>query len=108
MDIEKLILIKTVKAGQKVYLKGEEHSSPGIDEVLLNEVRIGAGTVKVLKWKKFIEPPLKLIKKKLVEEDDTTSTLVGLTSNLIDEPEEEQIVPPEPKGKTKLVKRKGK
>ena len=106
MDIEKLILIKTVKAGEKIYLKGEEHSSPGIDEVLLNEVRIGAGTVKVLKWKKFIEPPLKLIKKKLVEEGDTASTLVGLTSNLIDEPEEEQIAPS--KAKPKLVKRKGK
>ena len=108
MDIEKLILLKTVKAGEKIYLKGEEHSSPGIDEVLLNEVRIGAGTVKVLKWKKFIKPPLKLIRKELIKAEETASTLVGLTSNLINEPEEKQIVPPEVKVGPKLVKRKGK
>ncbi len=102
MTIEKVRLLKTLKAGSKVYLKGEEFASPEIDEILLNEVRIGARTVKVLKYKKA-GPSLKLIRKKVVDEEATISTLAGITSNLLDE---EKIAPSKPK--TKLVKRKGK
>ena len=102
MNIEKVKLLKTLKAGSRVYLKGEEFASPEIDEVLLNEVRIGTGTVKVLKYKKPA-PSLKLIRKKVVDKEATISTLAGTTSNLFDE---EKIAPSKPKAK--LVRRKGK
>ena len=99
MDIEKIKVMKTLKAGPKVYLKGEEYTSPEIDEALLIEARMGIGTVKVLSRKK--PSSLKLIKKRPRKEDETASTSAGTTSNLFDE---EKTTPP----KAKLVRRKGK
>lgn len=101
MDIEKVKVMKTLKAGSKVYLKGEEYTSPEIDEILLAEARMGIGTVKILSRKKI--PSLKVITRKPRKEDETASTSAGTTSNLFDE---EKVAPP--KAKSKLVKRKGK
>lgn len=103
MNIEKVKVIKTLKAGEKVYLEGEVHSSPEIDEVLLTEARLETGTVKVLSRKK--RSVLKIVKKQPIEEDSTASTSAGITSNLPNE-DNKLPAPSKTKDKPKLVKRK--
>lgn len=103
MDIEKVKLIKTLKMGERVYLEGEVHTSPKIDDVLLEEVRLVTGTVKVLSRRE--RPTLKIVKRQPIEEGETASTFVGTTSNLFNE-DKKLPAPFETKAKPKLVKRK--
>jgi hypothetical protein len=48
MSIEKIRLLKTVKAGSKVWVQGSEISSP-IPPVLLQEIKLNKNTVEILK-----------------------------------------------------------
>ena len=96
--IEQLLIKKTLKAGDTVWVEGSIQNSP-LPAVLLEEVRLKTGTVEVLKGSKD-ESPSKLIfvAKKVEEADNTTTT----TSQSIIESGE--VVKPKPQ----LVRRKKK
>jgi len=94
--IEQLLIKKTLKAGDTVWLEGSIESSP-LPAVLLEEARLGTGTVEVLKGSKDESPGKLIFVAKRVEETDKTTTT---TSQSIVESGE--VVKPKPK----LIRRK--
>jgi len=82
MKIEKVIMLKALKAGQTVWDKGTVLSAP-IPEVILTEIEKMTGTVKVLKQGRDIKiKPVPVSKKKLKKATTTTTMKVEKKANL--------------------------
>ena len=58
MEIEKIEMLKTLKAGNMVWDKGTILNSPHIPPVLIEEVELGCDTVRVISYREeMIEVP---------------------------------------------------
>jgi len=79
--ITKVRLVKTLKAGNDVWIAGLElpnRAMPVIPDTLLKEVRRRTGTVEVLEQK---TPPPIPVPKIVISDTKTSTTLVSKTSN---------------------------
>ena len=48
MIIEKIEVVKTLKAGEKIWVKGTVLSGPPFDPIILNEIRMKTTAIKIL------------------------------------------------------------
>jgi len=72
--IEQVMIKKTLKAGDTVWIEGSTHNSP-LSEVLLEEIRMKTGTVEVLKRRnEETSNKLVFVAEKVEEKSGTTQT----------------------------------
>ena len=72
--IEQVLIKKTLKAGDTIWVEGSIENSP-LSQVLLDEVRLGTGTVEVIKQGRSESPEkLTFVAQKVEEKAGVTST----------------------------------
>lgn len=108
MKIEKVLIEKTLKAGDTVWEKGTVVDAP-IPKEILNECSYGTGTVKILKQvrENVIKPTPAPVQKEKLEKATTATTVVAKEEKTEEKakPKAKLKVKPKLKPKKKLVKR---